>query len=408
LGNTDVSASGERSPDSPRRSAERAMAGREQQRAKILGGESRPSSRSSEMAAVRGVQLEGAFTWTMRSRDRSILAVSAGSRQLSGQPAERWLQEPDLLLEITHPSDRGSVLQALTSARQELHGARITHRVQLPDGASRWWLTTVTPALEGEEPVLNGLSVDVSDFMEEVERWRGAAEKGETVAQESEHLLSMVAHDLGNPLGSVLLAVRVLRAFTSPRRPGYWHLLLIQRCIERMRGLVSDLLDVPSVRGGALSVHREEGELASVLEEVAEEVRLAAEDKSLTLEIDIPDLPDVACDRRRIAQVVSNLLGNAIKFTPRGGRVRLEATANEREIVVSVIDGGRGIAPSELDAIFERYWQSPDTASMGHGLGLFISRGIVSAHGGRIWVESTEGAGSTFRFTLPLPAHVEP
>jgi signal transduction histidine kinase len=110
----------------------------------------------------------------------------------------------------------------------------------------------------------------------------------------------------------------------------------------------------------------------------------------------------VAADRHRVQQVLSNLVGNAFKFTPEGGTITVRAEPLERFVRFSVADTGPGIRAEDLSHIFERYWQSMRTATLGTGLGLTIARGIVEAHGGSIWVESTAGVGATFYFTLPM------
>jgi signal transduction histidine kinase len=114
------------------------------------------------------------------------------------------------------------------------------------------------------------------------------------------------------------------------------------------------------------------------------------------------DFPRVMADVDRVQQVLSNLVGNALKFTPSGGRIEIFARAQARELVISVSDNGKGIATDQLPHVFERYWQSSRTDKHGAGLGLPIAKGIVEAHGGRIWIDSALGTGTTASFTLPL------
>jgi signal transduction histidine kinase len=130
----------------------------------------------------------------------------------------------------------------------------------------------------------------------------------------------------------------------------------------------------------------------------------SAREKNVQLEWSVPEnTPDVMIDRGRIIQVLSNLIGNALKFTPAGGRIEVGVDTNaERHVQVFVRDSGPGIAAESLEPIFDAFWQAPRAARLGSGLGLTISRGIVQMHGGRIWAESREGAGATLRFTLPV------
>jgi signal transduction histidine kinase len=127
--------------------------------------------------------------------------------------------------------------------------------------------------------------------------------------------------------------------------------------------------------------------------------------KSLRLERDVPAaLPAIRCDRARVQQVLSNLVGNAIKFAPKGSAIRIAAAASAREVRFDVSDQGPGIAEEEAQHLFDRYWRGGADGATGAGLGLYIAKGIVDAHGGRIWVETQAGAGATFCFTLPVAA----
>lgn len=127
--------------------------------------------------------------------------------------------------------------------------------------------------------------------------------------------------------------------------------------------------------------------------------------KSLRFSIEVREgTPPILCDRERILQVLSNLVGNAVKFTNEGGAINVRVGPHEGGVLFEVQDSGSGIAEGELPHVFERYWKSPGTAPQGTGLGLAIAKGIIEAHGGRIWVRSAAGAGSTFFFTVRAAA----
>jgi signal transduction histidine kinase len=221
-----------------------------------------------------------------------------------------------------------------------------------------------------------------------------------------EDLLAVVSHDLKNPLGVVHLAsALLLRAWQG--KPGGEQVEKqagrIQAAAERMGRLISDLLDWGRIEAGGLPLEPSEQEVASLVTDALESVRPLAEARGLRVVAELPD-EDVRakCDRTRVLQVLGNLLGNAVKFTPDGGQLTVGARVHREEVQLWVRDTGSGIRPEALPHVFERYWQAKEAESRGTGLGLYIAKGIVEAHGGRIWAESTQDRGSTFTFTLPV------
>jgi signal transduction histidine kinase len=170
-----------------------------------------------------------------------------------------------------------------------------------------------------------------------------------------------------------------------------------------MRRLIDDLLDFSRMESGTFSIRKVAAYPSDLIAETVESMRSQAEARRQTIIADVPaSLPEIDCDTHRIGQALSNLLGNAIKFTPEGGVIRISARVQDGEIVVKVRDSGPGIPTEHLSKIFDRYWQAEEAKMMGAGLGLFIARGIVEAHNGRIWAQSEVGKGSSFYFALPL------
>jgi CheY-like chemotaxis protein len=168
--------------------------------------------------------------------------------------------------------------------------------------------------------------------------------------------------------------------------------------------LIQDLLEVASLEAGRFKLERQPFSARPFVEEALEAARAQAAHKELRLDVEFPqgDRFDFDGDRDRALQVLGNLLGNAVKFTEAHGRIVVRVEPLEREVQVSVSDTGPGISADDLSHVFDRFWQAQKTARMGTGLGLSIARGMVEAHGGRIWVNSQVGVGSTFHFTLPL------
>jgi signal transduction histidine kinase/DNA-binding response OmpR family regulator len=224
-----------------------------------------------------------------------------------------------------------------------------------------------------------------------------------SAAQARDEVLSVVSHDLRNPLAVVSMsAYQLRRSGISADDPRLALIEKIERASTRMTRLIDDLLDITCIDAGAVALTRVGHQVEGLLTEAIELHRPIAEGKSVLLEVrPSPNLPCVDADRHRALQVLSNLLGNAIKFTPAGGRVILVAKAAGAELLFQVQDTGPGIRSEDLPRLFDRFWQVSRGDRRGTGLGLAIAKGFVEAHGGRISVESSVGAGSTFSFTLP-------
>jgi len=170
-----------------------------------------------------------------------------------------------------------------------------------------------------------------------------------------------------------------------------------------MLRLISDLLDFGKIEAGTFAIEKSEVVVKSIVDTAFETISYQAQDKEVSLIADIADgLSPLICDRDRVIQVLWNLLGNAIKFTPPGGVVRLLAGKGVNGgLQFTVADSGPGIARDELARVFDRFWQAAETATMGCGLGLAIAKGIIESHGGEMWVESELGHGARFHFTIP-------
>jgi signal transduction histidine kinase len=171
-----------------------------------------------------------------------------------------------------------------------------------------------------------------------------------------------------------------------------------------MNRLIGDLVDVSSLESGRLSIDRSPGDATALITEAVGVFRSSASEKGISLESDRAGPVLATFDPDRIMQVLANLIGNAIKFTTSGGDIRVGGEPAGRDVRFWVRDTGPGIPQAQLEAVFERFWQVGANDRRGLGLGLYIAKGIVEAHGGRIWVESKLGAGSTFAFTLAVSA----
>ena len=217
-------------------------------------------------------------------------------------------------------------------------------------------------------------------------------------------MIGIVSHDLRNPVAAVkMLSAAVLRAGDRNTEANAENIALMCQAAEQMDALIRDLLDVSRLDAGGLRVDPEAIDARELIVESLKTLAPLAEEQSIHFVTELPaSLPKVLADRERIQQALSNLVGNAIKFTPAGGTITVRAETAPESVEVSISDTGKGISPDDLPRVFERYWQSDRTVRHGAGLGLPIAKGIVEAHGGRIWIESSADAGTRVTFELPI------
>jgi signal transduction histidine kinase len=220
-------------------------------------------------------------------------------------------------------------------------------------------------------------------------------------------LLAVVAHDLRQPVSAALMAAEFVEELLddcSSVDVVRTQIALVQRCARETLRLAEDLLTMGQVEAGALRLRPEPVHVKSLLEDAWLLVAPHARLKRIELRMVAPDsLPRPVADRNRLLQVVTNLCGNAVKFTPAGGRIQLVATSHDAVVRIAVTDNGAGIAEGDLPCLFDQYWQGAGgDRRAGAGLGLAIAKWLVEAHGGRIVAEPAPGGGSTMAFTIPI------
>jgi PAS domain S-box-containing protein len=315
------------------------------------------------------------------------------------------------------PGGDGAALKAVARSAERLGDAGTlqpcsTMVVPLTTGGRCLGVLTLASAASGRKfgpmdlLVAEDVGRRVAAALENARLYREAQE----AIRARESVLAVVSHDLRNPLGTIAMTVEMIRMEGTERRSGKTEWLdLIRRSVQGMTRMVDDLLDLSSIEAGAFSLARSEHQAAELLREARAFLEPLTTARSLRLVCDEAS-GDVAVsvDGQQILRVISNLVGNSIKFTPEGGTIRLRAVPAEGEVRFSVADTGSGIPAEQLPRMFDRYWQAHAGDRRGAGLGLSIARGIVEAHGGRIWAESEPGAGTTVSFTVPRVAGPTP
>ena len=287
-----------------------------------------------------------------------------------------------------HPDDFEKCAAQWRRAQIERATWEVEFRLRRHDGVYRWHLARCAPYLDADGAIV---------------RWYGTAadiEEQRQAVRSRDDLLATVSHDLRSPLGAITLAVDVLQAGSNDISK---QVAMIERAAHRMSQLISDLLDMASIESGHLSIEPAVVTVDELFDEAAELLQPSAVAKHIALQFDHANANvRTNCDRSRILQVLSNIVGNSVKFTPSGGTICVSVRAHDDAMVtIAVSDTGPGIDAALLPYVFDRFWQAKNTAKAGTGLGLAICKGIVQQHHGSIWVESQVGRGSTFCFSLP-------
>jgi PAS domain S-box-containing protein len=323
-----------------------------------------------------------------------------------------------------HPDHLQRVLESMKRSFEAGEAWEDTYPLRGKDGTYRWFLSRALPIRGEDGSIANwlGTSTDITEQKNaEAERERALAVEqqlrgqAEHATRARDEVMAIVVHDLRNPMNTILTSATIIGDslekgakkgvdISNPPLSADLKTCVeaIQSSVKTMDRLICDLLDVSRMEAGSFSIQRSHIDIAALLEETLKVCESQARTKKITVTADIPTgLPPVHGDRDRLEQVLSNLFGNAFKFTPEGGRVMVRARKVDASVEITVEDSGPGIPAADLPRIFDRYWRGNRASRDGAGLGLAICKGIVDAHGGNIWVESTLGRGTTFRFTVP-------
>ena len=326
---------------------------------------------------------------------------------LSSDAAKRH----DVWRQTIHPEDRDKNMAVWSQAISMGEAYTLEQRLRRHDGVYRWFLVRAQPERDSAGRVIRwyGTSTDIDDA-KRLERHLLAQEAAlREVDARKDRFLATLSHELRNPLAPIRNAAQILGSTALPPERLRWAQAVIQRQVKHMSWLLDDLLDVARITQGKLELKKTRVSLTSIVDAAVEAARPLLDEKRHHLIVDLPpEVPTLEADPLRLAQVVSNLLNNAAKYTDSGGRIELSARVAMRMVSLTVKDNGIGIPPQSLDRIFDMFAQIDSQSSRtegGLGIGLSLVKGLVEMHGGTTDVASGGiGQGSEFTVNLPLPA----
>jgi PAS domain S-box-containing protein len=384
----------------------------------------------TQLEARRVLQAESAARYRFRALVEQLpaavyiedLGASSGSyfspqiERLTGYSPDEWASEPDFFSQVLHPEDRDRVLGAFARAHETHEPLQIEYRIVAKDGRVIWIQDDAAVARDdhdGQPLYFQGFMVDITERRataeqrdQLLERERAQNERLRSLDRMKDEFVALVSHELRTPLTSIRgyleLVLDDVEQLSGEHR-GY--LEIVDRNAERLVHLVSDLLLLAQADAGRLSFDWTDVELVPLVAQCVQAAQPAAEQAGVNVVFNSESVEPVIGDPARIAQLLDNLISNAIKFTPAGGHVDVLVDASADSAVIEVRDTGFGIAPADQELLFERFFRTRsanDMAIAGTGLGLSIAKAIVDAHAGSISVESAEREGTTFRVELPV------
>lgn len=354
------------------------------------------------------------MVFSMSLPDYKLRYMNPAGAKLFGRPVEDFMADSSLWLQSIHAEDRAGViadqLSALRWGTSENRFRMVTAKGSIRHVASRVWAAYDG---DGKPSRLEGIITDVTERLQaeeekrQLEQSRLEQERLGKISEFKSQFLNMVAHDLNNIVTPMRLSLRMIKdaAKAGSVEKLSQPVATLDRSVERIATFLADLLDTARLQSGALKITPMPIDLSAALAATIDSVKDQANARKIGLQSEVPAGINVNADARRIEQVTTNLLSNALKFTPEGGTIRIGLAQSKDEVRVDVADTGPGIKPEDIPKLFQPFSQVGTAVQGKHtgtGLGLFICKGLVEAHGGRIWCESKEGQGSLFSFTLPL------
>jgi PAS domain S-box-containing protein len=347
--------------------------------------------------------------------------ISPQAFELLGLPAEEFISHPETAMQVIHPDDREGVEASMEALRR--NGGEYTQefRVVHPDGRVLWIGDDATVvAGEDDKPLhVQGYLRDITPLKDAEARQQAALEREQTANEKLRELgamkddfVALVSHELRTPLTSIRGYLElVLEGKSSGLSKEHGEFLgIVDRNAARLERLVDDLLFMARLGSGKLELALQDTDLAALARESVGAATPRASAQAVKLECAVDDVPPVHGDPGRLGQLLDNLISNAVKFTPDGGRVDVRVFAQNGDVAIEVADTGIGISSNEKSQLFQKFFRTSaagERAIQGTGLGLSISKAIVEAHAGRIELESEEDIGTTIRVLLPVAGSAE-
>lgn len=334
----------------------------------------------------------------------SFLYVSHGINAIWGLSPEDVVKDASKALDTIVSEDIESVKDSIKKSANTLENWSKEFRIKTKTGEEKWLSTSATPHhIDAGGVLWNGVILDITDRKRKEDALQKVKQLEELDKMKDE-FFSSAAHDLKNPLTPVLAKSQLLLKghfgeLNEKQRLGVETIL---KNTNRIIRLTDDITTISRMRAGVLKFEMNENNIIDIIENSVENMELNAKEKKIALIKKYPEsLPPIKCDKDRINQILGNLIGNAIKFTPEFGKIIVAAEKNENNVIISVEDTGIGISKENQEKLFNAFFRISSKYE-GTGLGLSICKNIVAAHRGKIWIESEIGKGSKFIFTLPI------
>jgi PAS domain S-box-containing protein len=393
----------------------------ERERAALLASEQAARSQAEATARQLEIALEagfmGAWQWRVGTNE---LRWSKGLEAIHGYKPGEFAQTFDAFKQEIHPDDRTRALQSIQDAVKGQHDLHLEYRIVRRDGSERWveGRGRLEVNAAGEPEFMIGVCLDVTErkrIEEErqlvAEQYELARREADRVSRLKDQFLATLSHELRTPLQSIIAYAHTLTSQSLTPEQTTRALNAIQRNVQAQARLVDGLLELSRIESGKLDLQLAPVDLGTVLLHALDVMRPTAESKGVQLNVSTPNEAIITRgDAARLQQVFWNIISNAIKFTPKGGRIDVSMRRHDSHVELLVTDTGEGIAPEFLPHVFERFSQEHRRGQRyaGLGLGLAIVQELVEAHGGKVVAQSEGlGKGSSFRLTLPLVAATE-